>query len=328
MSDKTPKQVLKSETIKEVFLSYSPQVQKLEKELSEIKVDSEIALNSAMTLFTRSKDLVDRIKEIKTEFKEPYSQAATSIESYHTMFITPLMKAIEVAGQRILTYKTSLAEKAKVEEAQKKQQLDSEFNIEYEKFQLLERVAITSYTKIFGGIAKVKGVDTVFDPVDSIEGCDSLILSFEEKFPSPNNFGRFGPNSIMIKEICLLKLNEVKNLILSGKEYDVAFHRTLLIKKIEEELESEKKRLEKQRKTEEKKIEKETSAVLSNTRNTVKYEVIDISLVPHNYLEVSKKMVDNYLGAHRADIRKVLDENGSYEPIKGIRFYYDTKITR
>lgn len=328
MTDEIKKQVLKPEQIQKVFLSYKVQVERYEKDLTSLVINNDLDESSALMVYGKGKELLEKVTEIKKDFENPFAVALTDIRSYFTKFITPLSKSLEVGGNIILTYKSQKAESLKAAEEEKMKTLNDEFDLNFQKFETLKRIASNSIARIFGGIGKIKGIDTLFEMPSTVEECDSLKYSFENNFPSADNFGKFGPNSIMIKEYCLQKLNELRTMIANGKEIDNQFHKNLLSNKLESELEAEEKRLIKQKGADEKAVIKITASAFSNTRKTIKFEVMDISQIPLNYLMVNKKAVDDYEVVHREEIKAKLKDADTYEPIKGIKFYFEKKVTR
>jgi hypothetical protein len=326
-STKLTKYTFDAEEVSKSFTPFRVKKEEVEKNLLELKVEDEISLNSAQMTFNRGKEIQDEIVKFSAELKAPFTETANRIQSYFNAFVSPLTKNLEIAGNKILNYKTMEAEKVKEAANKQLEDVSNEFKQNKDNFDKLEKLCVISVCRIFGGSAVVGGKETLFTQLNSVEAAQHMRKVFEEKFPNPDTFGKFAANVIMAKELAIQSINEIE-IGLKGTGYDFNLGKIKLEEKFQVELKKEIKQLEKENKLQVKTIGKSVQSVMKGTRKTIDYELIDITKVPLTYLCLDEKKVDDYLATHREELKQMLATHESVEAIKGVKFFNNVKVVK
>lgn len=328
MSNLPTKSLLKNDEIQANFKAYKNEINKFETSLVNLKIenlnDCELATNS----LTNAKTLVKTLSTIKDSLKSPYITTEKQIEEYFKLLVSPLNKAITVASNTILNFKTLEAQRLKENEKENlKNELQS-FESKEKQLELLEKVANSSLARLFGGMAVIGGNKTLFEAPKDLNECQKLRFMFENKFPPMTSFGEFAPSVVVVKELSIKALNEIEQALKKNVTIDYEMLRKKFSIKIETEIQAEKKKFNKQKQKTEKQVKTAANIALKGIRKTIQFQLSDISLVPLNYLTIDEVAIKNYIASNRENLKKMLDETdkGFVEPIKGIQIYYDKNV--
>jgi hypothetical protein len=327
MSTLPAKSILSAEEIQKKFSAYKNQMAELETRLVNLNVSTQQDCDIATETLTKAKTLVKSIDEIQKDLKAPYTETSRQIESYFKKFAEPLNKAVKVASDIILNFKTIEANKAKEQEKENLKKVEEDFKDKIETLEKLSKIALSTIARLFGGMAKVAGKDTLFEGVNTLDDCTRLRVMFEQKFPSISDFGEMAPTAALIRETGLKALEDMESTLRKMKSPDKDFLKTIYEAKIMTEIASEQKRLNKTIIKAEKTVTTAAQVAMKGTRKEIKFVLTDISKVPLNYLELDETAIKNWIASNRELIKKRLDgSDAPIEFIKGIQFYYDKKV--
>lgn len=148
------------------------------------------------------------------------------------------------------------------------------------------------------------------------EMCDKLIMTINSQWPADDKFGNYVAEAIATKNNFINVLTLKRDSIKAVLSNDVA-EATTNIQSINETIlnqgelsviAAEKQEL----------IQDSIQAEIGSVRRTWKWDCIDESKLPREFLSIDKKKVDEYMKAHKTEF----DINGTIK--NGIRFYQDS----
>ena len=327
-STKLTKYTFDAEEVSKSFSVYRKSKEEIEEKLLAVNVTDEQSLQSAQLTFNRGKEMKDEIVKFSNELKSPFSETVNRIQSYFNAFIAPLSKNLDIASGKMLNFKTMESERLKEEANTKLEEVDKEFQVDLDNFNKLSKLCETSLCRIFGGTTTIGGKPTLFTQLNSIPECQHMRTVFEQKFPNPNSFGKYSPNVTMVKELSIQAINEIELGLKKNNLAEMPLGKLRLEEKFNLEMKKEAKRLDKEKKTQVKSIISASNIAMKGTRKTIAFQVLDMTKVPLTYLEVDEKAIQNYIASNREEIKAKLEENQSYEPIPGIKFYNNVTVVK
>lgn len=163
----------------------------------------------------------------------------------------------------------------------------------------------------------------------------------DEKFPSSESYDKFAPEIDKIKVNTINNIYELKNIFeminslndkikeegikkMNKLRADNQVETEYMIHRIEKRVESESLKKFKE-------LDLEIKSAKKNVRKSVKWEVTDRYRIPINYMNVEKRLVDNYQAAHLDEIKANIDSGKEQQSpmMPGIMFYYhESNISR
>lgn len=235
------------------------------------------------------------LKETKTKglaMRKPYNEAADIIISFEKLVTTPLDEAIKIGKEKLKQWNDAELEKARLarEEAEKQKKL---FNDIVDQLQ-----------------HKIKICNTV-------EECEKLTTSINDKWPTDDKFGPYAPEALIQKNFFLN--------ILSTKKISIASNNIDGLKESDKELNNSTQATKEaiQEKQQEITGNISDSVTKSSTRKTPKYEIIDESKLPREWLMPNPDKLKEHLNAIKSTL-----ESGPNQSVEhhGVKFYIDNTV--
>lgn len=258
-----------------------------------IKITDENTLAMSQQVLSKANQIVKTVEAKRSEIKAPYLQAGKAIDELAKQIMDPLEKAIESGKLQLRKWNEAQAERDKLAKAETQKKFDFLTGI---KKQLDEKVAACKTS----------------------EDCEKLIASINKNFPALDVFGEYaiGANATKNNFINLLTIRKDALLAATSNKSNAS---EVVATKLEEIKAAEGVKEEITTAIQETKeiVESNVSAIKSNVRRSPKFEIVDESKLPRQFLSADERKIREYMNANKDKITK----EGVI--IGGVRFYID-----
>lgn len=254
---------------------------------SKINITDAITLSMANQVLSEAKELMKAVDKKRSEIKKPFLEMGKLIDSVAGEVIGPIEEALEKG-------------KIKLGEWNKKQQEEVE-RLRKNQYQLLQDIK----TNLDSKIAKL----------ETVEQCERLTASVNAKWPADSEFGQYLIEANELKANYLTSIANKAELIKSKgtKNEQAAIAKVEESKKAVEETATA---IEEQKEV----VDATPLANTSKTRKVWKFEIVDESKMPRNFLSPDNVKIREYMNSKK----EYMEENFKGECIVGgVRFYID-----
>lgn len=305
--------VKKSEAL-EKFGVVKEQLAALVESCYKLRVTDTTTLGISEQKLTECVQTAKVIEDKRKEIKEPFLQAGKDIDSIAKELSEPLLKAIAILKESQLEYQNKLASEVGDYVQSRIEAIKIAYNAKHEELDLIRRVFNKQHARIYGGtFVDNKGEAIKCDCAKSVADLNDIASA---KYPPEEKFVNFRDlytrivrtiDSFIEEATEYVEKGRISELIELGKSSEDIGPKIINI---------EKQKLVKEEDTEIKKVEKTIKEATKGIRETLDYELVDITKVPIEYLEINDKKVKNHIASHKDEIK-----DGSTEfDIPGINF--------
>lgn len=266
------------------FLQLQQSCNEISEKCSKIEITDDLSLQLATQNYSMLKATIGQIEDIRVKEKAPYLDAGKQIDALAKKLSSPLEVVLDAGKKKVLAYN------------QEKLRLA---NLEQKRINDI-KLAIQNFSK--GAIQDINSCKTL----------DRLTQARQENivdFVPPTEWLEFESDyramRIMLNDLCKAKRIELT----APEQADETMVETIkeaIVEKVEEVGAVESKAAE--------------FSTTTKFRGTWKFEVVDESILPREFLMLNEKKVKEWLSAHK-------DALGNGEVQHGIKFFIEESVT-
>jgi hypothetical protein len=318
----------------DIILSSKQEIDKIGENCLQIKVVDESTLSIAQQNLSKANDMAKFIEAKRVEVKQPHLDNCKTIDATCKELSEAVLKGVAHLKEEIKAWELKRIEQARLEqEALEKRQREEAEVIEAEnKRKELIQAHITKLTEY---------CKKVYPTIASVEDCDKFEETLNTKWPTPEKMQEFYDQAIELRNN-YLDLTNVKRQQLTDAGNMSEEQKQLIIERqdilAEKEKLAEKERLlnekeagiaaEKAKKEAEEKAKKEAEELAakqamtktSGVRKTWKFELIDKTKLPADWIILDDAKAKEYLTENK-------DKLKHNDVVNGVKFYQEVNIS-
>ena len=296
---------------------YFKTIKDLNESLTNIEVIDENTKNTCLNVSRISNDLLKTIDEDRKIFGKPFLDATKAINNYYKWVVQDLEDNLKLGKKKLNAYVQVENERIAKENEKNKLIIDESMDEFDTGITYLKNVFNQLQSRIFGGeITNSKNQLLIF-PMPQKQ--TDIVTSFEW-FKLNKDKIQFSKLLEPVKENFFNLINKMFSdaIITFGSndfyklqdKFTIEFN-TILINEASKTIVSD--------------VSLVPSNVGVSTRKTLKYKLVDKTLIPQRYLSLDDEAIKNFIKANSPEYFKDIISNDN-QPISGLEFYYDENV--
>jgi hypothetical protein len=331
----TNEPLVSTEIISSKFSHFSKNIEVVKEYAVSLVIENDEGLTIADNNLKSINESLKNIDKVRKTFKDPYLTACNDIDNYvKENFTIPLEENKSLITKSVTSYKTIQTAQAKLKLEKEQQKVKETLKEKEEEITRLSRIENQLLARIYGGSwMNAKGIKNTSLGCQRYKETEEVLDIIKEKMPPVESFKHLVDEYNSMKKDMLIKLAKHKSNLIELISEDPAIREratnNIRNSKIAAGIEMNDKKdnisvqVQKEVAKETKAAKKQVAETSKGMRKTLKFEAVDITKVPKEFLMLNESAVREWAKNNKEAISKQMLEGDSI--IDGIKYSLEEK---